>query len=54
MDISFPVIPSSAQHQILMQHARIYRAWLLSKIFPKCGNVVERVETIVNTPMPQK
>ena len=38
MDISFPVVPSSAQHQILMQHARIYRAWLPSEIFPKYGN----------------
>ena len=54
MNISFPVIPSSAQHQILMQQARIYRAWLPSEIFPKYGNVVERVETIVNTPMPKK
>ena len=48
MVISFPVVPSSAQHQILMQHARIYRAWLPSEIFPKYGNVVERVETINN------
>ena len=48
MDISFPVVPSSAQHQILMQHARIYRVWLPSEIFPKYGNVVERVETINN------
>ena len=48
MDISFPVVPSSAQHQILMQHTRIYRVWLPSEIFPKYGNVVERVETINN------
>ena len=54
MDISFPAVPSSAQHQILMQHARIYRAWLPSEIFPKDGNVVETVRTIVNIPMPKK
>ena len=54
MNISFAVVLSSAQHQIRMQHARIYRAWLPSEIFPKYGNVVERVETIVNIPMPTK
>ena len=54
MDISFPAVPSSAQRQIFMQHARIYRAWLPSEIFPKDGNVVERVGTIVNFPMPKK
>ena len=54
MDISFPAVPSSAQHQILVQHARIYRAWLPSKIFPKDDNVEERVGTIVNIPMPNK
>ena len=54
MDILFPAVTSSAQHQILMQQARIYRAWLPSEIFPKDGNVVERVGTIVNIPMPNK
>ena len=54
MDISFPAVPSSEQHQILMQHVRIYRAWLLSEIFPKDGNVVEMVGTILNILMPKK
>ena len=54
MDILFAAVPSSARHQILMQYARIYRAWLLSEIFPKDDNVVERVGTIVNIPMPKK
>ena len=31
-----------------MQHARIYRAWLPSEIFPKNGNVVEWEKTIAN------
>ena len=36
------------QHQIPMQHARTYRAWLLSEIIPKYGNAVEWEKTIVN------
>ena len=31
-----------------MEQARIYRAWLPSKIFPKYGNAVEREKTIAN------
>ena len=31
-----------------MQHARIYRAWLPSEIFPKYGNAVEWEKTIAN------
>ena len=36
------------QHQIPMQHARTYRAWLPSEIIPKYGNAVEWEKTIVN------
>ena len=35
---------------LLMQHPRIYRAWLSSVIFPKYGNVVEKEKAIVNLP----
>ena len=30
-----------------MHHARIYRAWLPSEIFPKNGNAVEWEKTII-------
>ena len=31
-----------------MQQARIYRAWLPSVVFSKCGHVIQREKTIVN------
>ena len=34
-------ISNLPQHQIRIQHARIYRAWLPFEIFPKYGNAVE-------------
>ena len=43
----FFIVLSLTQYQILMQHMRIYSAWLPST-FPNYGNVVEREKTVVN------
>ena len=32
----FPIVSSLAQHQILMQHARIYRAWITFSSLDGC------------------
>ena len=44
----FFIVLSLTQYQILMQHMRIYSAWLPSVTFPNYGNVVEREKTVVN------
>ena len=36
----------AGNQKIIMQHARIYRAWLLAEIFPKYVNAVEWEKTI--------
>ena len=45
--MGFSVVSSLAQHQIPMQHTRIYRAWFPSVIAAFRGKVVEREKTIV-------
>lgn len=47
--LEFPAVSSLVQQQIIMQHARVYRAWLPPETPPKYGNVVEREEKIVNS-----